>query len=60
MGLCVPTAKEIHSKFAFSVKYIVDSNLLLLYFKNQSFKVVTEVPKSAFSDTIVLNTYEEF
>ena len=53
MGLGVPTAKEIYSKFAFSVKYILDSNLLLLYFKNQSFKVVTEVSKSAFSDTIV-------
>ena len=53
IGLGVPNANESHSKFAFSVKYIVDSNLLLLCYDYQSFKVVTEVPKLAFSYTIV-------
>ena len=33
--------------------YIVNSNLLLLCYDYQSFKVVTEVPKWAFSDTFV-------
>ena len=36
-----------------SAKYLVDSILFLLCYDNQSFKVVTEIPKSVFSGTMV-------
>ena len=45
--------KENSQQACLSLKHIVDSNLLVLCYDYQSFKVVTEIPKSVFSDTIV-------
>ena len=45
--------KENSQQACLSLKHIVDSNLLLLCYDYQSFKIVTEIPKSVFSDTIV-------
>ena len=56
-GFTCPHWKGNSQKTCLSVKYLVDSNLLLLCallcYDYQSFKVVTEIPKSAFSGTMV-------
>ena len=52
-GFRGPHCKENSHQTCLSLKHIVDSNLLLLCYDYQSFKVVTEIPKSVFSDTIV-------
>ena len=62
MDLRIPI-EEIHrkpvwgcvnsQKTCLSVKNLVDSNLLLLCYDYRSFKVVTEIPKLAFSGTMV-------
>ena len=52
-GFRGPHCKENSQQTCLSLKHIVDSNLLLLCYYYQSFKVVTEITKSVFSDTIV-------
>ena len=48
-----PHCKVNSQQISLSAKYLVDSNLLLLCYDNQSFKIVTEIPKSVFSGTMV-------
>ena len=52
-GFRCPHCKVNSQQICLSAKYLVDNNLLFLCYNNQSFTVVTEIPKLVFSGTIV-------